>query len=43
MAERYQRDLMASQDFNLEVWCEAAGMLPQLAQLAAHFSVRCSL
>lgn len=40
MGERYTRDKLASQDLHIEVWCEAAGMLPQLDDVAAPFSVR---
>jgi hypothetical protein len=41
MAEGYRRDLMAGQNVYVEVWCEAAGMLPQLAHVAGRFSIRC--
>ena len=40
MGERYTRDKLAGQDLHMEVWCEAAGMLPQLDSVAAPFSVR---
>src|SRR5919106_6121996 len=32
---------MAPQPNHLEVWCEAAGMLPQLVAVAERYSVRC--
>ncbi len=38
-AQNYQRDLMAVQPIHVEVWCEAAGMLPQLARVANYFSI----
>jgi hypothetical protein len=41
MADDYRRDLMASQPNHLEVWCEAAGMLPQIAHEAEKYSVPC--
>ena len=40
MGERYTRNKLAGQDLHIEVWCEAAGMLPQLDSVAAPFSVR---
>lgn len=39
-AESYQRDLMADQDHHIEVWCEAAGMLGQLANTTHQYSIR---
>jgi len=39
LASNYQRDLMASQPRHLEVWCEAAGMIHQLADVAHVYSV----
>lgn len=38
-AQNYQRDLMAAQRVHVEVWCEAAGMLPQLARVANDYSI----
>lgn len=38
-AEAYERDLMADQPFHVEVWCEAAGMIHQLARVAHRYSV----
>lgn len=40
MGRRYTRNKLAGQDLHMEVWCEAAGMLPQLDSVAAPFSVR---
>jgi hypothetical protein len=39
MGERYRRNLLASQPVHVEVWCEAAGMIFQLADVAHEFSV----
>ena len=39
MARGYKRDKLAHQRVHLEVWCEAAGMIPQLARVASPFSV----
>lgn len=38
-ARRYRRDLMAAQPLHIEVWCEAAGMIQQLAAVAHRYSV----
>ena len=38
-AKEYRRDRQEGQDHRLELWCEAAGMLPQLARVANEFSV----
>ncbi len=38
-ARRYRRDLMADQPLHIEVWCEAAGMIQQLAAVAHRYSV----
>jgi hypothetical protein len=38
-AVNYERDKLAGQDVYVEVLCEAAGMQPQLAEVAAEFSV----
>lgn len=35
----YRRDLMARQPYRIEVWCEAAGMVPQLATVAGAYSI----
>lgn len=39
LGDRYTRNKLAGQEHHLEVWCEAAGMLPQLYEVAAPFSV----
>lgn len=39
MARRYQRDKLARQPRHVELWCEAAGMMPQLARVADGYSV----
>lgn len=40
LGQNYTRDKLAGQDIHLEVWCEAAGMLPQLDDVAEPYSVR---
>jgi len=40
MGETYTRDKLADQPYHIEAWCEAAGMLPQLDDVAEVFSVR---
>ncbi|WP_230312236.1 hypothetical protein [Paracoccus lichenicola] len=40
MGRNYTRDKLAGQDLHIEVWCEAAGMLPQLDDVAEPYSVR---
>lgn len=35
----YRRDRQVGQRARVELWCEAAGMAPQLAQVADHYSV----
>lgn len=40
MGENYKRNKLASQGFHMEVWCEAAGMLPQVSDVAEPFSVQ---
>jgi len=40
MGQGFTRDKLAEQDLHIEAWCEAAGMLPQLEDVAAPFSVR---
>ena len=37
---QYKRDKLASQDIQVEVWCEAAGMLPQLDAIAREYSIK---
>lgn len=39
-ARNYRRNLLASQPVHLEVWCEAAGMISQLARVATEYSVQ---
>lgn len=39
MAGRYQRNLMAAQPRHVEVWCEAAGMIHQLAAVTHRYSI----
>lgn len=38
-AEGYRRDRMHGQAVAIELWCEAAGMVPQLVRVASEFSV----
>jgi hypothetical protein len=38
-AQRYRRDKQADQPVYVELWTEAAGMMPQLARVAERFSV----
>jgi hypothetical protein len=38
-AQSYRRDRQAGQKHRVELWCEAAGMAPQLARVADEFSV----
>jgi hypothetical protein len=38
-AENFQRDVMARQDLHIEVWCEAAGMIMQLARVTEPYSI----
>ena len=38
-ARSYRRDREAGQPQLIELWCESAGMLPQLARVAAEFSI----
>jgi hypothetical protein len=40
MGQRYTRDKLAGQGVHIEVWCEAAGMLPRIDDVSAPFSVR---
>lgn len=39
LGERYKRNRLTAQDVHIEVWCEAAGMLPQLHRVAERYSV----
>lgn len=39
LGQNYQRDRLAGQRHHLEVWCEAAGMVYQLATVAEEYSV----
>lgn len=39
MAESFTRDRTAGQDVDVELWCEAAGMVPQLVRVANPFDV----
>jgi hypothetical protein len=38
-AQTYRRDRQAGQSVYIELWCEAADMIPQLAKVAERFSV----
>lgn len=38
-AQSYRRDVMANQDLHIEIWCEAAGMIMQLAKIAEPYSI----
>jgi hypothetical protein len=38
-ARRFRRDLQQGQDVRIELWSEAAGMMPQLARVASRYSV----
>jgi hypothetical protein len=38
-ANGYRRDKQARQDAYVELWCEAAGMMPQLQRVAEEYSV----
>ncbi|HWA17736.1 MAG TPA: hypothetical protein VG757_01955 [Devosia sp.] len=40
LGENCRRNLMATQPLHLEVWCEAAGMIHQLAAVAHRYSIR---
>ena len=37
--KRYRRDRLQGQDVRIELWCEAAGMLPQLARICNDYSI----
>ena len=38
-ARRYRRDRQVAQPYAIEVWCEAAGMAPQLARVAHEYGI----
>lgn len=40
MGHRFTLNKLAEQDLHIEVWCEAAGMLPQIDDVAEPFSVK---
>lgn len=40
LGKEYKRNKLASQDAHVEVWCEAAGMLPQLDDIAREYSIK---
>jgi hypothetical protein len=40
LGQNYTRNKLANQPLHIEVWCEAAGMVPQLYDVAEPFSVR---
>jgi hypothetical protein len=40
MGQRYKRNKLAEQELHIEVWCEAAGMLPQIDSVAEPYSVK---
>lgn len=40
LGQNYTRNKLADQEYHIEVWCEAAGMLPQLDDVAEPYSVR---
>lgn len=40
ISRNYKRDKLAGQEYHIEVWCEAAGMLPQLHETASPYSVQ---
>ncbi|WP_327309822.1 hypothetical protein OG730_41805 (plasmid) [Streptomyces sp. NBC_01298] len=40
-ADEYRVDRQAGQPVRLELWCEAIGMVPQLARLGAGFGIAC--
>src|ERR1035437_3459784 len=39
MAQSYERDKLARQPRHVKLWCEAAGMMPQLTRVADDYSV----
>jgi hypothetical protein len=40
LGQSYKRNKLAGQNVHIEVWCEAAGMLPQLYNVAEPYSIR---
>jgi hypothetical protein len=40
-AEFYRLNRLDGQDYDIELWCEAEGMLPQMARVAEPYSVSC--
>lgn len=40
LGQNYTRNKLADQEHHIEVWCEAAGMLPQLDDVAEPYSVK---
>ncbi|MET8747319.1 hypothetical protein [Streptomyces sp. NPDC004728] len=40
-ADGYRADRQAGQPVRLELWCETAGMVPQLARLGSGFGIAC--
>lgn len=40
-ADGYRVDRQAGQPVRLELWCEAAGMVPQVARLGSEFGIAC--
>lgn len=40
LGENYERNMLEDQNFHMEVWCEASGMLQQLARVSRRYSVR---
>ncbi|MEV2264570.1 hypothetical protein AB0J13_38710 [Streptomyces anulatus] len=40
-ADGYRVDRQAGQPVRLELWCETAGMVPQLARIGAEFGIAC--
>jgi hypothetical protein len=39
MARHYRRDRQHGQNYRIELWCEASGMMPQLHTVASEFSI----
>ena len=40
LGEQYQRNRLANQEHHLEVWCEAGGMVYQLAKVTEPYSIK---
>lgn len=38
-ARRFRRDMQEGQSVRIQVWCESAGMVPQLATIASRYSI----